>query len=70
MDQKEKNVDDIVAMLDGLMASGGGHVNLDVNDPDATSKEVKTYGCSSCSSKLMACEAPTLMKGLDNDDNE
>ena len=69
MDQKDKNVDDIVAMLDGLMSAGGGHVNLDVNDPQATSKEVKTYGCSTCSSKLMACDAPTLMQGLDDGKN-
>lgn len=70
MDQKDQNIDDIVAMLDGLMNAGGGHVNLDVNDPNATSKEVKTYGCSTCSSKLMACDAPTLMKGLDQDEDK
>lgn len=67
MEQKKASVDDIVATLDELMSSGGGHVNLDVSDPDAAAKNVKTYGCSSCSSKLMPCEAPTLMQGLDND---
>ncbi len=69
MDRKEQNVDDIIAMLDGFMATGGGHVNLDVNDPNAAEKEVKTYGCSTCGSKLMPCEAPTLMQGMDFDED-
>lgn len=69
MGQKEQNVDDIVAMLDGFMSTGGGHVNLDVNDPNAKTRDVKTYGCSTCGSKLMPCEAPTLMQGMDNDED-
>jgi hypothetical protein len=68
MEQNKKNVDDIVAMLDGFMATGGGHVNLDVNDPNADTKDVKTYGCSTCGTKLMPCEAPTLMQGMDHED--
>lgn len=70
MDQKNNNIDDIVAMLDGFMGTGGGHVNLDVNDPNASTKDVKTYGCSTCGTKLMPCEAPTLMQGMDNSEDE
>ncbi|MBQ3967355.1 MAG: hypothetical protein II688_01550 [Lachnospiraceae bacterium] len=70
MEQEKKNVDDIVAMLDGFMNQGGGHVNLDVNDPNACSKDVKTYACSTCGTKLMPCEAPTLMQGMDNTEDD
>ena len=70
MDQNNKNVDDIVSMLDSFMDGGGGHVNLDVNDPAACTKDVKTYGCSTCGTKLMPCEAPTLMQGMDNKEDE
>lgn len=65
MDQKNQNIDDIVALLDGFMSTGGGHVNLDVNDPSATDRDVKTYGCSTCGTRMMPCEAPTLMQGMD-----
>ena len=40
MEQNKKNIDDIIAMLDGFMGEGGGLVNLDVNDPDSCSKDV------------------------------
>lgn len=67
---ENKNIDDIVAMLDGFMGTGGGHVNLDVNDPNANSKDVKTYGCSTCGTRMMPCEAPTLMQGMDQEEDK
>ena len=59
----EKNVDDIVAMLDAFMAKGGGHMNLEFNDGDQI--EVKN-GVDSC--KGTACQVPTFHFDEEMDD--
>ena len=51
----EKNVDDIVAMLDSFMSKGGGHMNLEFNEGQEI--EVKK-GLDSC--KGTACQVPTI----------
>lgn len=64
MVNKEKMIDDIVAMLDGSMAKGDGHINLKVNELTEGEQEVKTdksviRGCADCSMNPTACSIPT-----------
>lgn len=64
MDNNKVNIDDVVAMLDGFMAKGGGHMNVSV-DKEKTEKEVTTLGCLDCAAGNLACSVPTLHEGLD-----
>ena len=64
MDENQM-VDDIVAMLDGSVARGDGHVNIKIDENGKIDKEVKT-GCADCSINPMACSVPTIF--LDGDD--
>ena len=62
----DKQVEELVKMLDAGMAKGVGHVNVDT---DATSEEVatvQTMGCTDCSRTPLACSVPTLHQGLDD----
>lgn len=61
-------VDDIVAMLDGFMSRGGGHMNVEVNDANASAvdKVVEELGCSDCAKGDLSCHAPTLLDGMDD----
>ena len=64
MDPKEIDntmIDDIVKMLDGGMAGGIGHVNIEVNEDISDSKNVQTMGCTDCSRAPLACSVPTLL---------
>ena len=44
MDDKEKMIDDIVAMLDNSVKKGDGHINVVIDENQKDSKEV-TRGC-------------------------
>ena len=48
MDDKEKMIDDIVAMLDNSVKKGDGHINVVIDENQKDSKEV-TRGCADCS---------------------
>ena len=63
-------VDDIVSMLDNLMAADGGHVNVVVdNTVSSAEKTVQANNSLACNGQ-MACSVPTLHVGLDGDENE
>lgn len=64
--EKEKIIDDIVAMLDGEMSSGSGHVNVKVDSEGNVDKQV-TAGCAENSMNPTACSVPTIF--LDGDDD-
>ncbi len=64
MDNGLNNVDDIVSMLDNMMANGHGHVNVSV-DPEQDGKTVQTMGCIDCAKGDLACSIPTLHDGID-----
>jgi len=66
MDEKEKMLDDVVAMLDSQMSSGTGHINLDYSDKADAPKSIETMGCVDCSRTPLACSVPTLHQGLDD----
>lgn len=66
MEQNQKKVEDIVAMLDRFMAEGGGHMNItEGTSSDDTEKTVTTMGCLDCAAGNLACSVPTLHQGLD-----
>jgi len=65
-DMDSKQIDDLVKMLDAGMASGVGHVNVDVSDEVDGFKNVETMGCTDCSRTPLACSVPTLQDGLDD----
>lgn len=63
---KNKMIEDLVAMLDASMAKGVGHINADVDASIDGGKQVQTMGCSDCSRTPLACSVPTLEQGLDD----
>ncbi len=62
----DKRIDDIVAMLDGSMSKGVGHMNIEVNG-DSGEKSVETLGCIDCAKGNLACQVPTLHEGIDEE---
>ena len=56
---KEKMIDDIVAMLDGSVKRGDGHINVKVDEEQQSSTET-VRGCADCSSNPTACSIPTM----------
>ena len=62
----DKQIEDLVKMLDSGMAGGVGHVNVDVSDEVSGFKNVETMGCTDCSRTPLACSVPTLQDGLDD----
>lgn len=63
---KEKMIDDIVAMLDGSVRNGDGHINVKVEENAKNAKEI-TRGCAECSVNPMACSVPTMELPGDED---
>ena len=61
---EDKKIDDIINMLDGFVADGGGHMNVAVDGADANTKSVETMN-SNCRNSKMACMVPTMHEGLD-----
>lgn len=59
-------IDDLVKILDSGMMQGVGHVNVDVDGKQKTSRSVQTMGCTDCSRTPLACSVPTLEQGLDD----
>ncbi len=60
---RDKDIDEIVRLLDSGMAGGAGHINLTV-DESAVKTEV-TVTQNVCG-KNMACQVPTLHEGYDD----
>lgn len=62
---KDKMIDDIVAMLDAGVVKGQGHINVKVEEEQKEEKNVVNGDCD-CSANSMACAVPTMI--LDDDD--
>lgn len=56
---KNKMIDDIVAMLDSSVQRGDGHINVKIDETQEESKDI-TRGCADCSVNPMACSVPTI----------
>ena len=59
-------IEDLIKQLDGGMAKGVGHINVEVDETLAGSRNVETMGCTDCSRTPLACSVPTLHQGLDD----
>ena len=59
-------IEDLIKQLDGGMAKGVGHVNVEVDETLAGSRNVETMGCTDCSRTPLECSVPTLHQGLDD----
>lgn len=79
--KQEQLIDDLIAQLDRSFAAGVGHVNVSVEDQnvllekidksdEGLIKEVETVGCLDCQRQNLACGTPTLMEGLDRNNDE
>ena len=77
--KQEQLIDDLIAQLDRSFAAGVGHVNVSVDDQnvrlekidksdEGLVKEVETLGCLDCEKQNFACKTPTLMEGLDRNE--
>ena len=66
----EKNIDDIVSMIDQFMDGNGGHLNVSVADANRTDlqKTTQTTNTLECASGNLACNIPTLHLGLDGEE--
>ena len=66
MADKLNDVNDIVAMLDSMVESGTGHINVTIDPEAGAGKTVETMGCIDCAKGDLACSVPTLMEGMDD----
>ncbi len=64
MDNGMNNINDIVAMLDNMVANEHGHINVSY-DPEQEGKTEETLGCIDCAKGNLACAVPTLHEGID-----
>jgi hypothetical protein len=75
-DPYEKQIDDIVSMLDQFMASNGGHMNIRVSEDGTVStentmaKSVTTLKSMDCAAGNLACNVPTLFEGMDTGEED
>lgn len=73
---KEKQIVEIVSMIDQFMAGNGGHMNIRVfedriiNGGDTLEKSVTTINSADCAGGNSACRVPTLFEGMDIDDED
>ena len=64
---EDKRINDLVDMLDRLVADGSGHINVDGGMFDMGGEaEVSTSVSIDCGTHKMACCVPTIHKGLDD----
>lgn len=67
----DKQIDDIVSMIDHFMAGSGGHMNVEVHadgkadTKETCSKTVTQTNSRDCAGGNLACNIPTLFEGLD-----
>lgn len=71
----DKQIDDIVSMLDEFMLQGGGHMNIQVSGDGSVkadktmAKTVTTANSSDCRAGNLACNVPTLFEGMDHEED-
>lgn len=68
MSKEQDKIDRIVSMLDNFVNDGGGHMNIQIDNPnDLDNIKVETFKSSDCNALHMACEVPTLQDCIDFD---
>lgn len=65
----QKRIEDIIAMLDGCVNDGVGHINLEINNSDEGTENMKieTFKSNDCSKGNQACAVPTLQTSVDGE---
>lgn len=66
----ERQIDDLVSLLDGFVKNGGGHMNVDADTLQEEAVQVDTRQCNECSTGkwATACAVPTFMEEPDNNE--
>ena len=65
----KEQIDNLVAMLDNFVTSGGGHMNIQVDNPENLDQiNVETFKSSDCGTGNSACKVPTLHQGLEEEE--
>lgn len=68
METSDKDIDALIAMLDGQMKKGSKHVNIAVEDPTNMNASITQIKAGiDCDSGDTACKIPNLMTGLDQE---
>lgn len=62
----DKQVDELVKMLDAGIGNGIGHMNVQVDEQSDKTLDVQTMGCSDCSRTPLACSVPTPNIGMED----
>lgn len=70
-DSQEKQINDIVSMLDHFMGGGGGHMDIrfdskETGDHEVQGKTVTVTNSTDCRTGNLACSIPNLLEGLDD----
>lgn len=70
MSDNKNTADDIVSMLDNMVANGVGHMNIEVDaqGDQSKNKSVEQLGCLDCAKGNLACAIPTLHEGIDEEE--
>lgn len=65
----QKRIEDIIAMLDGCVQGGVGHINLEVNTAQdgEDNMKIETFTSNDCSKGDLACAVPTLQTSIDGE---
>lgn len=62
----DKQIDELVKMLDSGIGKGVYHVNIQVDEQTDKTLDVQTMGCSDCSRTPLACSIPTPNIGMED----
>lgn len=73
---KEKQIEDLVNMIDSFMSNNGGHMNVSVDKngnintdtEELDEVSVRTMKSRDCDEGDVACRVPTLFEGLDEEE--
>ena len=60
----------LAEMLDRLCAEGSAHINIAADERGDNDITVKTANSAACCTGNMACNVPTIHKGIDDDEEE
>lgn len=64
---KDKMINDIIAMLDSSIEEGVGHMNVTVNNQGTINleKTIEKTPSTDCAEGDLACKIPNLMEGVE-----
>ncbi len=60
-----QSIEEIVAMLDGMVEKETGHINITV-DENQVGDSIQSMNSLDCAKGDLACSVPTLFEGMDD----